>query len=154
MPDLLIALGLAILLGVVITSVVRRGGGPAERRRAKSETEAKTRRHDVLKPHEQEHAAEIHAMVVEARTGDIPRYVEPRKPSVRDIARKYARKPKHGARKVPKSKRFDPLTSPMPVTEQAVMLPATPPVPWELESFTSEWAAGSRAVRPMNGARR
>jgi hypothetical protein len=152
--DFLIGLGLAVLLGVGVLAWTRRGGGKNERRRAKAIADATSRRHEPLNADEQEHAEEIHAIVEEYRTGELPKVVEPRRPSVREVARKYRRPGKHAATKLPKSKRFDPLTSPMTVTEKAVMLPATPPVPWELESFTSEWAAGSRAVRELKGARR
>lgn len=139
MADFVIALGVAILLGVGITSWVRRGGGKTERRRAKAIVAATARRHAPLSDEEQEHAEEIHAIVEEYRTGELPKVVEPRRPSVRDVARKYRRPAKHAARKVPKSKRFDPLTSPMPVTEKAVMLPARAPQPWDLGGFTDQW---------------
>lgn len=153
--DFLIALGVAVLLGCGITVLVRRGGGKTERRRSKAIAEAAGARHDPIPEDEQEHAEDMRVLASEHRTGEL-RIVRKQQhlSSVTAVARKYARKPKHGVRKVPKSKRFDPLTSPMPVTEKAVMLPATQPVPWELESFTSEWAAGSRAVRELKGARR
>lgn len=156
MADFLIGLGVCVLLGISVTLLVRRGGGKVERRRTKAIAEATGRRHDPLPLHEQEHAEEIHALVEEYRTGDLPRVrVRADKPlTVRDVARKYARRSKHSARRVPRSKRFDPLTSPLPVTEKAVMLPAVQPPPWQLDSFTGEWAAGSRVVREMNGTRR
>jgi hypothetical protein len=143
--DFLIALGIATLLGCGITVLVRRGGGKTERRRTKAIAEATGRRHDPLPQHEQEHAEEIHALVEEYRTGDLPRVrIRADKPlTVRDVARKYARRSKHSARRVPRSKRFDPLTSPLPVTEKAVMLPARQPQPWHLGEFTeARWRVG------------
>lgn len=153
--DLLIGLGLAVLLGIGAFAWTRRGGGKNERRRAKAIADATSRRHEPLNADEQEHAEEIHAIVEEYRTGDLPRVrVRAEKPlTVRDVARKYARRSKHSARRVPKSKRFDPLTSPLPLTEKPVMLPARQPE-IDLETFTGEWEAGSRFVRPLNGARR
>jgi len=140
--DSLITLGV-VLLGVAAYAWTRRGGGKTERQRAKSEAAANTRRHEPLTADEQEHAEEIHAIVQEYRTGELARVVEPRKPTVRDIARRYSRKPKHGVRKVPRSKRFDPLTDPMPVTEKPVMLPGPVPKPTNLGEFTeARWRVG------------
>jgi|SRR6185369_2437462 len=143
MADFLITLGV-VLLGVAAFAWTRRGGGKTERRRAKSEADANTRKHEPLTADEQEHAEEIHAIVQEYRTGELAKVVEPRKPTVRDIARKYRRPAKHSAAKLPKtpkSKRFDPLTSPMPVTEKPVMLPAQQPQ-IDIDSFTQGWSRG------------
>lgn len=141
--DLLIGCGIAALLGVAVVVYRLRGGGPAERRRARAVIEATTRRHAPMKPAEAEHAAEIHALVEEYRTGELPKIVEPRKPTVRDLARKYRRPAKHGARKVPRSRRFDPLTGPVTgPMEKAVMLPGRQPQLLDLGGFTEEWRAG------------
>jgi hypothetical protein len=154
--DFLIAAGLAILLGVGVTVLVQRGGGKAERRRTRAIADASGARHEPLAEGEQEHAEEMRALAEEHRTGE-QRIVRKQQhlTSVTAIARRYARKPKHAKAKLPKSKRFDPLTSPLSgPLEKPVMLPDRQPQPWDLESFTGEWNAGSQFVRPLNGSRR
>ncbi len=139
MPDVLIAFGILLLLGVGVTVVVRKSGSKEERRRAKAIADANGRRHDPLSDEEREHADAIHEIVQEARTGDLPKYVEPRRPTVRDIARKYRRPAKHSAKRLPKTRSSNPLTGPLPQQlEPTVMLPGPPPA-WHLESFTDRW---------------
>lgn len=148
-PEVLIALGLAIILGVAVRSWVTRGGGKAERHRARAKAEAAGARHEPIPEAEQQHADEMRALADEHRTGE-QRIVRKQQhlTSVAAIARKYRRTPKHAAAKLPGrgrrgAKQFDPLTSPMPVTEQAVMVPGRKPIVWDLPEFTEEWERGA-----------
>lgn len=139
MPDLLIALGILALLGVGVYVLRAKSSSREERRRAKAIADANGR-HEPLTDEEREHADAIHEIVQEARTGDLPKYVDaPRRPTVREVARKYRRPAKHSAKRLPKTRSSNPLTGPLPPQmEQTVMLPGPPPA-WHLESFTDRW---------------
>jgi hypothetical protein len=140
MPNALIAFGILVLLGVVAALVLRKGGSKEERRRAKAIADANGRRHDRLPEDEQQLADAWHEDVQEARTGDLPKYVEPRRPTVRDIARKYRRPAKHSAKRLPKTRSSNPLTGPLPAElERPVMVPANQPKLVDIGGFTESW---------------
>jgi len=92
---------------------------------------------------EEEHAAAIHEIVQEARTGDLPRYRDPAGTNaVREALRRYRRPGKHSAaRRLPKSKpATTALDGPTPARlEQAVMLPGPTPA-LDLETFSGTWS--------------
>jgi len=143
--DFLIALGILVILGVGVTFVVRKNSSREERRRAKAISDANGR-HEPLSEEEREHADAIHEIVQEARTGDLPKYRDERRPTVREVARKYRRPAKHSAKRPPKSKVVKTALD-GPIRGElapAVMLPGPTPA-WDLESFTGSWTTGDLA---------
>jgi hypothetical protein len=137
------------LLGAVVRLAQRlfKGGiSKEERGRQRSIAAATAPLHGVpLSPEDAELVAAHHEIVVEYRTGEIPKIVDPpRRPTVREVARKYRRRPKHSVKRhaLPKSRPRDPLSDPLQgELEQTVMLPGPPPA-WHLESFTTDiWQA-------------
>jgi hypothetical protein len=148
MPDTFYALlTLAgALLGIWLW--IRKSGTKEERRRAKAIADATARRHEQLSEDEQVQAEEMHALADEHRTGE-QRIVRKQQhlSSIAAVARRYRRPAKHSARKLPKppkSKRFDPLTSPLRgQLEKPVMLPDAPPEPFLNGEFTeARWHVG------------
>lgn len=150
-----IALGiLGLAVGALVYGVVK-SGTKEERRRAKAIAEASGPSHVPLKPEEQELADAWHEDVQEYRTGELPKYVDaPRRPTVREVARKYRHKPSHSAKRLPKSKSAPKtaLDGPLPrELAMPVMLPG--PIPTtDIADFTGEWQAATFNGRKV-GAR-
>lgn len=144
MSDWLIgSAALALALGTLVF-LIRKSGTKEERRRAKAIEDSRVRRTPV-KANEQPLVDAWKQDVEEVRkenaTGEIPKYRDdPKRPTVREVARKYRRSGKHAthAGRVRRPKAPDPLSGPLPrELEQTVMLPPAPPA-WHLESFTTE----------------
>lgn len=157
--DTLIAIAVVFIGAGVVALLVHKSRTKEERHRAKAIADANGRRHDPLTEEEQRHADAIHEIVQEARTGELPKYRDPTRPTFRDTVRRYRRSGKHSAKRPapPGSKPVKSvktaLTGPLPAElAPAVMLPGVIPH-IDIDTFTGEWAAGSRYVRKVGAPR-
>lgn len=121
--------------------IFKGGISKEERGRQRSIAAASAPLHGLpVAPEDRELVEAHHEIVVEYRTGELPKIVDtPRRPTVREVARKYRRPARHSAKRLPKKQVRDALNGPLPdELSPAVMLPGPPPA-LQLDSFTTGW---------------